>query len=161
MFAIGTPKTTSRASALYEQSSTAINFKDCLSTNCICFASGVMNLAFLDKVFKKEEEIDIEEFLNTMDVEEETLYEEADAFVKPMVLASEEDVQNILKEAKQGNIVLVNIEGLSRRNAIKLKELISIVKQEIARIDGDIARISQDRVLVTPSKVKIIKKKSS
>jgi hypothetical protein len=55
--------------------------------------------------------------------------------------------------------VLVNIADLSKRNALKLKDLIGMVKENVKSIDGDIARISQGRVLVTPSKVKIIKKK--
>jgi len=118
-------------------------------------------LAFLNKVFKKEEGIDIEEFLNNLDVEEETMYEDADAFVKPLVLASKEDVATVIEEAKQGNIVLLNIEGLSRRNAMKLKELITEIKDAITQIDGDIARISHDRVLITPSKVKIVKRKEA
>ncbi len=118
-------------------------------------------MAFLEKVLKKQEGIDIEEFLNTLDEEEETLYEDADAFVKPMTLLRDEDTDTVLNEAKQGNIVLLNIADLSRRNAIKLKELVTAIKSGIEEIDGDIARISQDRVLVTPSKVKIIKKKEA
>ncbi len=116
-------------------------------------------MAFLDKVLKKEEGIDIEDFLNNLDVEDETLYEDADAFVKPLTLEKQEDVALVLNETKAGNIILLNIEFLSKRNAIKLKELVSEIKTGIEGIDGDIARISQDRVLITPSKVKIIKKK--
>ncbi len=118
-------------------------------------------MAFLNKVFKKEEGIDIEEFLNNLDVEEETMYEDADAFVKPLVLNGKEDAMSVVEEAKQGNIVLLNIESLSKRNAMKLKELITGIKEGIAQIDGDIARISHDRILITPSKVKIIKRKEA
>ncbi len=118
-------------------------------------------MAFLEKVLKKEEGIDIEDFLNNLDAEDETVYEEADAFVKPVTLATEADTQVVVQEAKAGNIVLLNIGDLSRRNAIKLKELVTKIKANIDGIDGDIARISQDHVLVTPSKVKIIKKKEA
>ena len=118
-------------------------------------------MAFLEKILKKDEGIDIEEFLNNLDEDDETLYEEADAFVKPMMLARDEDVAMVVNEAKQGNIVLLNISDLSRRNAIKLKEIITKIKNGIEEIDGDIARISQDKILVTPSKVKIIKRKEA
>jgi len=107
----------------------------------------------------KEESVDLEDFLNNLDEVEEETYDDADAFVKPMDLAVEADVTAIVSEAKNGNIVLVNIADLAKRNALKLKELIGQVKNEVRTIDGDIARISQGRVLVTPSKVKIIKKK--
>lgn len=116
-------------------------------------------MTFIHKVFKKDEGIDIEEFLNTLDVEEETMYEDADAFVKPMSLSNQEDANAVVHEAKEGNIVLLNIEGLAKRNAVKLKELVTGIKSEIGEMDGDIARISHDRIIITPSKVKIIKKK--
>lgn len=118
-------------------------------------------MPFLEKVLKKDEGIDIEEFLNNLDVDDETLYEDAEAFVKPMTLASDTDTETIVNEAKSGNIVLLNIGDLSKRNAIKLKELVSKIKGGVDGIDGDIARISHDRVLITPSKVKIIKKKAA
>lgn len=109
---------------------------------------------------KKSESIDIEEFLNNLDVEEETLYDNADAFVKPYNLNTPEDAKAIINEMRQGNIVLLNIGDLSKRNAIRLKELIGAIKNEVSNVDGDIARISSERVLVTPSRVKIIKQKS-
>ena len=116
-------------------------------------------MAFLEKVLRKEEGIDIEDFLNNLDAEDDTIYEEADAFVKPVTLTTDADTNTIVEEAKAGNIVLLNIGELSKRNAIKLKDLVTKIKSGVESIDGDIARISQDRILVTPSKVKIIKKK--
>ena len=116
-------------------------------------------MAFMEKLMGKREELDIEDFLNNLDTEEENPYEDAEAFVKPVNLQSEHDRDVILEEAKKGNIVLVNIADLSKRNAIKLRELVSAVRGGIEDIDGDIARISQDRLIVTPAKVKIIKRR--
>ena len=103
----------------------------------------------------------IEEFLNNMDMEEETLYEDAEAYVKSINLYSAEDVTRVIDEAKEGNIILLNIGELSRRNILKLKEYLSKIKDEINAIDGDLARITPEKILVTPSKVKIIKRKSN
>jgi len=116
-------------------------------------------MAFFDKVFKKSEGLDIEEFLNKLDTEEELTPEDADAFVKPMNLSDEKDVENALKEAKAGNIVLLNIEALSKRNAMQLRDYVTKLKNEILSLDGDIARISQEKILLTPHRVKIVKKK--
>lgn len=117
-------------------------------------------MAFLDKVFRKSDDVDVEEFLNNLDVEEESVYDDADAFVKPINLTKDQDAEVVKAELKQGNIVLLGIGDLSKRNQIKLKELLESVKGAVAEIDGDIARISQDRLLVTPSKVKIIKQRA-
>jgi hypothetical protein len=116
-------------------------------------------MSFFNKVMTKDESVDLEDFLNNLDEVEEETYDDADAFVKPMDLVVDADVTAIVSEVKNGNIVLVNIADLSKRNALKLKDLIGMVKENVKSIDGDIARISQGRVLVTPSKVKIIKKK--
>ena len=120
-----------------------------------------MILAFFEKVLGKQQEIDIEEFLNNLDVEEESLYDNAEALVKPVALENTADKDLILEELKKGNIILMNISELSKRNAIKLRDLVNLIKQQVERIDGDIARISSDRVLVTPSKVKIVKKRET
>ena len=119
-------------------------------------------MSFFDKVLdsKKGEEIDIEDFLNNLDVEEESIYDDADAFVKPVLLQTEEDAQTVVAEAKAGNIILLNISDLAKRNALRLRDLVTKIKDEIETIDGDIARISHDRVLITPSRVKIIKKRA-
>ncbi|NMA44613.1 MAG: cell division protein SepF [Candidatus Diapherotrites archaeon] len=116
-------------------------------------------MGFFRKVMAKSETVDLEEVLNNMDQIEEESYENADAFVKPLDLIVDADATAVINEAKAGNIVLVNIADLKKRNATKLRELIADIKAEIKKIDGDIAAISQERLLVTPAKVKIIKKK--
>jgi len=116
-------------------------------------------LAFMEKLIGKRDELDIEDFLNNLDTEEENPYEDAEAFVKPITLQTEHDKDVVLEEAKKGNILLINIADLSKRNAMKLKELVTAIRAGIEDIDGDVARISQDRIIVTPAKVKIIKRK--
>ncbi|MDD5147870.1 MAG: cell division protein SepF [Candidatus ainarchaeum sp.] len=118
-------------------------------------------MAFLEKVLKRGDEVDIEEVLNNIDVEEDTAYENADAYVKSFNLNRPEDIEIIMNEAKAGNVLLLNIGDLNKRNATKLKEYIAQVKAGVEGINGDIARISQDRVIVTPANVKIMKKKSA
>lgn len=121
----------------------------------------MISLAFLEKLMKKDDDLDIQDFLNNLDVEKEAIAEDADALVKSLTLTDEADCQLVLKETKDGNLVLLNIEGLVKRNAVKLKELVNILRSGVHSIDGDIARISLDKVLVTPSKVKIVKRRAA
>ncbi|HPM86301.1 MAG TPA: cell division protein SepF [archaeon] len=116
-------------------------------------------MSFFEKVMKKEDDVNLDEFLNTLDQVEEETYENADALVKPLDLNTDVDAEAIIREVKQGNIVLANIADLNKRNKAKLKELLGRIKSEVKAIDGDMAGISAERILVTPSKVKIIKKK--
>jgi len=116
-------------------------------------------LSFFEKVMKKDDNVNLDEFLNTLDQVEEETYENADALVKPLDLNTDVDAEAIIREVKQGNLVLANIADLNKRNKAKLKELLGRIKTEIKAMDGDMAGISAERILVTPSKVKIIKKK--
>ncbi len=75
-------------------------------------------MGLFNRVMSKQDS-DIEEFLNTIDEEPEESYEDADAFVKPMDLISEADATASIQEARAGNIVLLNIDDLSKRNAGK------------------------------------------
>jgi len=115
-------------------------------------------MAFMEGMFGKSDDVDIEEFLNNLEVHEQDMYENADAYIKPFSLEKPEDTATVIDEVRKGNIVLLNIENLSKRNAIKLRELISYIRDAVDQIDGDIARISQDRVIVTPARVKIVKR---
>jgi len=116
-------------------------------------------LSFFEKVMKKDDNVNLDEFLNTLDQVEEETYENADALVKPLELNTDVDAEAIIREVKQGNLVLANIADLNKRNKAKLKELLGRIKSEVKAMDGDMAGISAERILVTPSKVKIIKKK--
>jgi len=43
------------------------------------------------------------------------------------------------------------------RNTSKLKQIIGELKGYVAKTNGDIARIDNEKILLTPSKVKIVK----
>ncbi len=118
-------------------------------------------MPFIEKLLSKNKktDVDIEEFLNNLDVSEEEMYDNADAYVKPIMLKANTDLKMIAKELKDGNIVLLNVSDLVKRNPVRLKEQVAKLKRFVDDIDGDVARISEDQVLLTPSRVKIIKRK--
>ena len=117
-------------------------------------------MGFLDRVFTSQtEQVDVEEFLNNMDVEEEAAYEDADAYVKPMTLRGSEDLASVEHELKEGNLVLLNIEDAQKRNPKGVRDAVISIKDLVSRIDGDIAGIAQGRILITPARVKIMKRK--
>jgi SepF-like predicted cell division protein (DUF552 family) len=102
------------------------------------------------------EEVDIEEYLDTLGLESEHLLEEeADTWVIPYVLEDANDTANVLEDLRSGNIVLLNIEPLMKRNQIKLKQAVSEIKGVVQGLNGDIARLSEYKLLVTPKGVKV------
>ena len=86
------------------------------------------------------------------------MHEPAEHYVKPVALEQQEDVEQIKSELAQGNIVLMNIKEMSKRPNT-LKSIVDDLKESVEKLNGDIARIDDDKILLTPKKIKIIKTK--
>jgi len=111
---------------------------------------------FSNKVGVGPEHDEIDEYLDTLGLENEDLFQgEADMWVKPYILQTAKDVEAIQRDLMDGNIVLINIEPLYKRNATRLKQAISQVKGTVATWHGDTARISEFKILATPRGVKV------
>ena len=105
--------------------------------------------------------MDIEEYMDTIELENvDMMHEAADFYVKPVALESEADAKVIAEELKNRNIILLNITPM-KKNEAKLKMIVNELKKFVTKIDGDIARIDEDKILLTPAKVKIVKSKRS
>ncbi len=105
------------------------------------------------------EEEDIEDYLETLGVEEESFEEEADVWIKPFMLESDSDVEGIRNALTEGSIVLINIEPLYKRNKTRLKRALDEIKKFISAIDGDIVRISEYKILASPRGIKVYRGK--
>jgi len=122
-------------------------------------------MGFFDSVSKslgitQSEEVDnIDEVIDSVEMDSvDVLHEAADFYVKPISLHSESDVAVVLDELKAKNLVLLNVSGM-KKNTAKLKMVVDNIKTHMHKINGDIARIDEDKILLTPTKVKIIKTK--
>lgn len=106
----------------------------------------------------KDQEVDnIEEYIDSVDMEQvDVLHEAADFYVKPFSLESESDVSVVMDELRQKNLILLNVSAM-KRNTAKLKMIVDNIRAHIHKINGDIARLDEDRILLTPTKVKIVK----
>lgn len=119
-------------------------------------------MGILEKITKSigiGKEMNLEEYMNAVEMENvDVLHEAADFYVKPIALESESDVNIIMEELKAKNIILLNVLPMSKQPN-KLKQVIDNIRAHITKINGDIARIDADKILLTPSKVKIVKSK--
>ncbi len=117
-------------------------------------------MGILEKITKSigvGKEMNLEEYMNTVEMENvDVLHEAADFYVKPIALETENDVSTIMDELKAKNIILLNVTPMSKQPN-KLKQTIDNIKMFVTKINGDIARIDNDKILLTPSKVKIVK----
>lgn len=119
-------------------------------------------MGILEKITKSlgiSKEMNIEEYMNAVEMENvDVLHEAADFYVKPVALESENDVALVMDELKAKNIILLNVSPMSKQPN-KLKQYIDNLKMFVTKINGDIARIDNDKILLTPSKVKIVRSK--
>jgi SepF-like predicted cell division protein (DUF552 family) len=97
---------------------------------------------------KYEEDILSEEFL-----------EYGITYVKPIKLRSLADVQKVNQELNEGKIVLGDITPLLQRDPQELKRAIDQLKGICRGIGGDIIGIGESKILVTPTNIRIYRKR--
>ena len=115
----------------------------------------------LGKTLGVSKEINLEEYMNAAEMEDvDVMHEPADHYVKPVSLQQQTDADLIKKELNGGNIVLMNITEMAKRPNT-LKGVVDDLKSYAEKIDGDIARLDAEKILLTPSKIKIVKTKKA
>ncbi|MGB9635033.1 MAG: cell division protein SepF [Candidatus Micrarchaeia archaeon] len=104
-------------------------------------------------------EMNLQEYLNTEDLE--NLAEEEEtvaAYVKPVALESMKVISEVQEELNNGNIILLNISPMLKDERM-LSEVVNRLKEHATKIRGDIARIDNEKILLTPSRIKIVKRR--
>jgi len=104
-------------------------------------------------------EMNVEEFMSAAEAEEiDVMHQRADFYVKPIALQSDGDLKIVEEELNNKNLVLLNITPIAR-NPAKLKQAVEHLRKFTQSINGDIARIDEDKIMLTPANVKIVKKR--
>ncbi|MDE1834086.1 MAG: cell division protein SepF [Candidatus Micrarchaeota archaeon] len=115
----------------------------------------------LGQTFSSSKEMNIEDYMNATELENvDLLHEPADMYVRPASIASEDDVRAIQEEISKKNIILLDITELNKRPKTR-DSVIASLKGFVEKINGDIAQIDQTRILITPAKVKIVKRRKA
>ncbi len=85
-------------------------------------------------------------------------HEKVDRWVNPVTLRTLEDVNVIKHELAQGNIVLLDMKAVEKMEK-RSKEALLLLKRFCIESKGDMARVTDSKFLLTPSKVRIVKRK--
>jgi uncharacterized protein len=108
-----------------------------------------------------QKDINVEDYMNSVEMEDvDLLHEPADMYVKPVSIASEDDIKPVEDELAKKNILLLDMSQLKARPTTRTN-VVNELKRYVEKINGDIGQIDENRVLVTPSKVKIVKRKKA
>ncbi|MFH0714848.1 MAG: cell division protein SepF [Candidatus Diapherotrites archaeon] len=109
----------------------------------------------MDKVFGSSG--DAIEHLNQVDIPEATKRSGAKSLIIFQTLASDADAKKVIAELQQGNILVLDISQGAK--AADFNRLVDLLKDATYKVDGDIARISNDKLIVSPRQVKVLRKK--
>jgi len=82
-------------------------------------------------------------------------------YVKALSLAEYADISRIKEELQSGNVLIVKITPLAVKSIEDVKNAIDELKTHVESVGGDIARLGEERIVVTPSPIKIWRKRSS
>ena len=107
----------------------------------------------------QSKDMDLGDYMSAVEMEDvDVMHEPADMYIKPVSISSEDEVKSVEDEVSKKNIILLDITELNKRPTTR-SNVISELKRFTAKINGDIGQIDQTRILLTPSKIKIIKRK--
>jgi SepF-like predicted cell division protein (DUF552 family) len=82
-------------------------------------------------------------------------------YLKALPLRSLEDVNVVKEEVKSGNILILRVSPLAKKSVEDVKRAVNQLCEFTESIGGDIARLGEERVVVTPSSVRIWREKTT
>lgn len=81
-------------------------------------------------------------------------------YIKTWTLNSLDELEKVKGELETGNIAIVRLTPLLDVDLDDVKRAVRKLKKVTAEIGGDIASLGEDRIIVTPPRVKIWRKKT-
>lgn len=76
-----------------------------------------------------------------------------------MPLRKLSDLNIIKHEVKSGNILILKVSPLANKSIKDIKRAINELCEFVKTLDGDIARLGEERIVITPSGVRIWREK--
>jgi len=80
--------------------------------------------------------------------------------LKALPLRALDDVEFIKDELKSGNILILRVTPLAKKNVEDVKKAVNELYEFTKSIGGDIARLGEERVVIVPSFVTIWREKT-
>ncbi len=85
----------------------------------------------------------------------------AKIYLKALPLRKPEDVDVVKREINAGNILILRISPLAKKSIDDVKHVVNELCEFTESVGGDIARLGEERVVVTPSSVRIWREKTA
>ena len=76
-------------------------------------------------------------------------------YLKAITLRDYSDVHSVKEDIKKGMILVLRVTPLAQKNVDELRKAVEEIYSIAKNADADIARLGEERIIVTPSGVKI------
>jgi hypothetical protein len=81
--------------------------------------------------------------------------------LKALPLRRLSDLNAIKREVKSGNILIVKISPLANKSVEDIKTAINELCEFVKEVNGDIARLGEERIVITPTDVRVWREKQT
>jgi len=81
-------------------------------------------------------------------------------YLKALPLRDLGDVDMVKREVKEGNILILKVSPLAKKSIDDVKKAVSELLEFTQLVGGDIARLGEERVVITPSFIRIWREKT-
>ena len=81
----------------------------------------------------------------------------APTYLKAITLRDSSDIHTVKEDIKKGMILVLRVTPLAQKNVDELRKVVEEIYSIAKTQDADIARLGEERIIVTPSGVKIWK----
>lgn len=78
-------------------------------------------------------------------------------YLKAITLRDYSDIHTVKEDIKKGMILVLRVTPLAQKNVDELRKAVEEIYNIAKNNDADIARLGEERIIVTPSGVKIWK----
>ena len=85
----------------------------------------------------------------------------AKVYLRALPLRNLDDVDTVKREVKSGNILILRVSPLAKKSIEDIKRAVNELCKFTESVGGDIARLGEERVVITPSFVRIWREKTT
>ena len=85
----------------------------------------------------------------------------AKVYLRALPLRNLDDVDTVKREVKSGNILILRVSPLAKKSIEDIKRAVNELCKYTESVGGDIARLCEERVVITPSFVRIWREKTA
>jgi hypothetical protein len=107
------------------------------------------------KLFGSKQKVDVEEYKELdLGEYEDVLEEKPEMYVKIAELTSLSELPDLKRDIYDGNIMIIDVSSV-RKDKTVFDRAVKDLKQVTSDVNGDIVGLGDDRLIVTPTGVKV------